>query len=341
MGDSDKEKDSVTTAGFTNMMKQRVRQRTQEWMQESENINPDDSASVVASKDDSRESKSHCSRSSRGSSRSSVSSTRVKLAAKRAGLEAERAAIRERQCLEQEEFLLIQKKEQLELKVQIAKTEAQEKAYAYAQGDTMNIGQDTLSQAMDSTVKPKQVNGGNDVESCFNVVNVSTVTVSDNVNVQSAPLYTHVNKVTHPQPSVHFHPSPVQVRMTPRLVNSSPMLVTPSKEHQLPKPIATSTPAGHVPTCGISDANMGYRSSGENQYVRCNIGDGGHVTGSVQGCAGMVMEGDVQRPVTTTKVQPSIIDNVSTQQIGSPNVTTNDVILQVLPAESVPTTGTT
>ena len=117
MGDSDKEKDSVTTAGFTNMMKQRVRQRIQEWMQESEDINPDDSASVVGSKDYSRVSKSHCSRSSRGSSRSSVSSTRVKLAAKRAGLEAERAAIRERQCLEQEEFLLIQKNEQLELKV--------------------------------------------------------------------------------------------------------------------------------------------------------------------------------------------------------------------------------
>ena len=50
----------------------------------------------------------------------------------------------------------------------------------------------------------------------------------------------------------------------------------------------------------------------------------------MQECAGMVMEGGIQRPVTTTKVQPSIIDNVSTQQIGSPNVTTNDVILQVL-----------
>ena len=73
---------------------------------------------------------------------SSIASAKAKVAAKKASLLAEAAAMAERRNLEREELLLKQKKRDLEIKVEIAKADAEEHAYS-----DIEIGEKVAAQA--------------------------------------------------------------------------------------------------------------------------------------------------------------------------------------------------
>ncbi|KAK3698421.1 hypothetical protein QZH41_001197 [Actinostola sp. cb2023] len=96
-------------------------------------LQPCDSASNTSSRGTSKTRKSNQTRSSSiASSSTSISSAKAKAAAKKAILEAEATTIRKRQALQQEELLLKQRIEELKLETEIAKADAEERAYADA-----------------------------------------------------------------------------------------------------------------------------------------------------------------------------------------------------------------
>ena len=93
-----------------------------------DDVTPIDSISNIGSRP-----RTKFSRRSRGSNASSVSSARAKAAAKRAVLEAEAANLESFQAIQKEELSLQQRKKAFELTTEIAKAQAEEKAYAEAE----------------------------------------------------------------------------------------------------------------------------------------------------------------------------------------------------------------
>ena len=76
---------------------------------------------------------------SKGSTKaSSVGSAKIQAAAKKASLLAEAASMTERRHLETEELLLQQKKRDLDLKVGIAKAEAEKRAYSLLESTSVH-----------------------------------------------------------------------------------------------------------------------------------------------------------------------------------------------------------
>lgn len=95
------------------------------------NIRPEDSVSNIGSERSSK--RSVVSRASSRLSNRSAASAKVKAAARKAILEAEAAALQRLNALQEEELRLQQRMRQLELQTNIAKAEAEEKAYAEAE----------------------------------------------------------------------------------------------------------------------------------------------------------------------------------------------------------------
>lgn len=93
---------------------------------QTDDISPEDSSSQISNK----------SRST--SSRTSISSTKMKIQAKKAALKAEMAAFDERRKLAEEQLHLDQRRKELELKVEIAKAEAEEKVVLEAEEASSN-----------------------------------------------------------------------------------------------------------------------------------------------------------------------------------------------------------
>ena len=113
---------------------------------ENVSIRPEDSISNVGSERSSR--RSLLSRASSRSSNRSAASAKAKAAARKVILEAEAAAMQRLNALQQEELRLHQRMRQLELQTDIAKAEAEEKAYAQAELAEERAYPETQSQEM-------------------------------------------------------------------------------------------------------------------------------------------------------------------------------------------------
>ena len=81
----------------------------------------------------------------------STVSARARAAARRAALEVEAAALRDRRALEQEELLLRYRREELELRTEMAKVSAEERAYAESEGRQGSSSRVSASQVSASS----------------------------------------------------------------------------------------------------------------------------------------------------------------------------------------------
>ncbi|CAB3981354.1 PREDICTED: uncharacterized protein LOC107342904, partial [Paramuricea clavata] len=115
-------------------LKERATQKLCLWKQDNVelDIRPEDSVSNAGSRAGSESQVTSMSKLSKRSSNSSVSVSRARASAKKAILEAQSASLAKRQALQEEQLRLQQKADQLDLETELAKAQAEERAYLEA-----------------------------------------------------------------------------------------------------------------------------------------------------------------------------------------------------------------
>ena len=130
------------------------REETSQWCQVNSRLQEAADAMLRTTPSPSDDVLSHHSHTSKSSSRRSIASAKVKVAAKKASLQAEMEALDERRALEQQELLLNQQKRAFNLKVELAKADAENMAYSEIESDIRShISKDVTSEKKEDLYK--------------------------------------------------------------------------------------------------------------------------------------------------------------------------------------------